>query len=591
MANGSIATKTSDYTLVSMAPDVCWTKVGKHWRPIPYNITHTMDNSENVSPNVSAGGHPAFMHGESFITGVTGDEPGRRGGIVSGTLTEISFGLEKSASVYVNGKPSVRTGDQVWMNQTTPAAKQGKVGPDKPTSWVKVVATYDDPWKTPVPNAPIIVKIGGAPVAPLMTLSSGTGSNSTVASESMAKQTADEPGTLVLTGIDPESVEVEGDRLKGIQEVIVSQRDGLEMLLDGAYHSTVQSMREFQQVWDEEGYGSFITSTWDGIAAGADAWYEDSKDLFTIETWQSLKGAISTAGGKMADAAYSNLESARENLDQLLEEGEENDWSWSWLGGKVEDKAKAIDAQITETVESAIDSGQELLDDAQKLVDISAKVFKHKDEILNLCTYLAEADLAKIENFIDTVVADIDPELAKELRTDTEGFSAAIEVLNDDSGPIFMAYLSLTIDAVPPSFYGYISGKAGVYIFIELILFLVLAIFTAGTGVAVRIGTIAARIATSGTKAVALNKKIQTGRKAVSAFTNNIDDFLEGSKLIKGIGSNLRRTRTQGIKASGNHGQTLAVTKETKRQEAKCRICGGTDHTTPRTMKGSVEYK
>lgn len=591
MANGSIATKTADYTLVSMAPDVCWTKVGKSWRPIPYNITHTMDNSENVSPNVFAGGKEAFMHGESFITGVTGDEPGRRGGIVTGTLTEISFGLEKSGSVYVNGKPSVRTGDQVWMNQTTPAAKQGKVGPDKPTSWVKVVATYDDPWKTPVPNAPIIVKIGGTPVAPLMTLSSGTGSNSTVSSESMAKQTADEPGTLVLTGIDPESVEVEGDRLKGIQEVIVSQRDGLEMLLDGAYRNTVHSMREFQQVWDAEGYGSFITSTWDGIAAGADAWYEDSKDLFTIETWQSLKGAISTAGGKMADAAYSNLESARENLDQLLEEGEENDWSWSWLGGKVEDKAKAIDAQITETVESAIDSGQELLDDAQKLVDISAKVFKHKDEILNLCTYLAEADLAKIENFIDTVVADIDPELAKELRTDTEGFSAAIEVLNDDSGRIFMAYLSLTIDAVPPNFYGYISGKAGVYIFIELILFLVLAIFTAGTGVAVRIGTIAARIATSGTKAVALNKKIQTGRKAVSAFTNNIDDFLEGSKLIKGIGSNLRRTRTQGIKASGNHGQTLAVTKETKRQEAKCRICGSTDHTTPRTMKGSVEYK
>jgi hypothetical protein len=101
--SGSIATKNGDYVLVNTAPDVCWTKVGKSWRPIPYNITHTMANSENVSPNVFAGGKPAFMHGESFITGITGDEPGRRGGIVTGTLTEISFALDKSASVYVKG--------------------------------------------------------------------------------------------------------------------------------------------------------------------------------------------------------------------------------------------------------------------------------------------------------------------------------------------------------------------------------------------------------------------------------------------------------------------------------------------------------
>ena len=49
-----------------------------------------------------------------------GDEPGAGKGVVSQTHTTISHAIGKSGSVFVNGKPIVRTGDSVWMNWNAP---------------------------------------------------------------------------------------------------------------------------------------------------------------------------------------------------------------------------------------------------------------------------------------------------------------------------------------------------------------------------------------------------------------------------------------------------------------------------------------
>jgi len=49
-----------------------------------------------------------------------GDEPGAGKGVVSQTNTTISHAIGKSSSVFVNGKPIVRTGDSVWMNWKAP---------------------------------------------------------------------------------------------------------------------------------------------------------------------------------------------------------------------------------------------------------------------------------------------------------------------------------------------------------------------------------------------------------------------------------------------------------------------------------------
>lgn len=116
MADEAATAKDGQFVLINTLPDVCIT----NGSPVPYPITHAMDKSGQCSPNVYFRGKPAFLHNESFVDEVTGDEPGIGKGVVSGTNISISHSIGKSASVYINGKPMVRTGDQVWMNYKKP---------------------------------------------------------------------------------------------------------------------------------------------------------------------------------------------------------------------------------------------------------------------------------------------------------------------------------------------------------------------------------------------------------------------------------------------------------------------------------------
>lgn len=133
MADEAATARDKRFRLVSLLPDVCNTP-GKKGKPIPYPITHTMDQSAQCSPNVFFRGEPAFLHNESYVDRVKGDEPGGGKGVISKTHVKISHSIDKSRSVYVNGSPIVRTGDMMWMNYklpggdpATPAPKDGTV--------------------------------------------------------------------------------------------------------------------------------------------------------------------------------------------------------------------------------------------------------------------------------------------------------------------------------------------------------------------------------------------------------------------------------------------------------------------------------
>lgn len=126
MADEAATAKDKRFRLVSMLPDVCITP-GKKGKPIPYPITHTMDQSAQCSPNVFFRGEPAFLHNESYVDYVKGDEPGGGKGVISKTHVKISHSIDKSRSVFVNGKPIVRTGDLMWMNTKPPGGGGGEV--------------------------------------------------------------------------------------------------------------------------------------------------------------------------------------------------------------------------------------------------------------------------------------------------------------------------------------------------------------------------------------------------------------------------------------------------------------------------------
>ncbi|WP_280191006.1 DUF4150 domain-containing protein [Delftia sp. PS-11] len=119
MAQEMGTAKDSQFVLISTLPDVCLTPDRKGV-PVPYPIMHSMDQSEQCSPNVFFAGKPAYMHEESYVDNVKGDEPGGGKGIVSGTHVAISRSEEHSSTVFVNGRHVVRTGDKVWMNRKKP---------------------------------------------------------------------------------------------------------------------------------------------------------------------------------------------------------------------------------------------------------------------------------------------------------------------------------------------------------------------------------------------------------------------------------------------------------------------------------------
>lgn len=121
MALNAATYKDGQFVITSLAPDVCLTPIGGAIVPVPYPITHAMDLSKQCSKNVFMDDKPVFLHNESFVDACKGDEPGVKGGVVTGVQGKVSHSIMKSPSVYVNGKPMVRTGDQVWMNQKPPA--------------------------------------------------------------------------------------------------------------------------------------------------------------------------------------------------------------------------------------------------------------------------------------------------------------------------------------------------------------------------------------------------------------------------------------------------------------------------------------
>lgn len=124
MATEAATAKDERFTLIGLLPDVCLTPDRKGY-PVPYPVVHAMDRSRQCSPNVYFRGKPAYLHNESFVDTVRGDEPGAGKGVVSRTHVRISHNIDKSPTVFVNGRPIVRTGDRVWMNWEKPGEAGG----------------------------------------------------------------------------------------------------------------------------------------------------------------------------------------------------------------------------------------------------------------------------------------------------------------------------------------------------------------------------------------------------------------------------------------------------------------------------------
>ena len=153
---------------------------------------------------------------------------------------------------------------------------------------------------------------------------------------------------------------------------------------------------------------------------------------------------------------------------------------------------------------------------------------------------------------------------------------------------MYLAYVSLMFDAVPPNFYVYAAGKGSSYLMLEIGLNLLLALLTDGVLTAARVSMLLGRFAAMGGRAAAAAKKLQRAEEALLAFQRYVKASLESCKDLRGLGEKLFKSRKRSVVARGKTKEEIHLRKEEIKRNVKCKCCGSTAHHSPRTAGNSV---
>jgi methyl-accepting chemotaxis protein len=325
----------------------------------------------------------------------------------------------------------------------------------------------------------------------------------------------------------------------------------------------------------------------DGAFSGGEAWFDDQAELFDGDTWEQFGKSLSDGLSDALDFTASYIPEAYDSITKTIEdtledidENSDNLTSWNWWKSEVKD---TVDKTVRK-VKTEVEDAGEFLDDA---TDVVAKLFKHKNAILNLPKQVAKGDATSVQNFVDTVLKDLDPDLSKQIK-ESPDFYMVLELIADhDSALTYFAYMDMFLEAVPPNFYAYISGKAGVYVLLEIVLFIVLSFLTLGVGVAARLTMLAAKMTAT---SVRVAKKLNHAEKAQNAVKAMVEKFSDNADTLKKLGEKLALTRSAGRSKVGFEDSTLTDKKNVEEREKKCRFCSG-KHDAPESLNGWVEYR
>ncbi|MYN20596.1 hypothetical protein GTP81_28030 [Rugamonas sp. FT107W] len=378
------------------------------------------------------------------------------------------------------------------------------------------------------------------------------------------------------------------------EKEIVEDRDSIVIRLDAAYLNLNDQMAEFQTQWDDNPTLAFVTSAREGWNAGGADWLSDQAELFKAELWTDLGGKVRDAAGTAYDrlAGYSKqrYDELHKQLSKHIENPDETLKNWAWWQKTIETEVTEFGHQQLQRLEDARHAVQVAAETVIESVDKARKIYQHRDAILNLPSLIADGQPRPIQNFVDTVLMDIDPVLAKAIRNDPN-FAVVLEVIADhDSALSYLAYVGLMIEAIPPNFYAYVAGKGSAYLMIEVVMLVVSALLSAGAAVAARITMLIGRFAAAGVKVVTANRRIRRAKAAIDAFLRILEDLSEAVNSLHNLGAKLLQARSRGLVVRGKTKTTLIAKKQGIKREKRCRICGSTTHTTPRRRLGTVEY-
>jgi hypothetical protein len=378
------------------------------------------------------------------------------------------------------------------------------------------------------------------------------------------------------------------------EKEIAEDRASIVQMLHASYLNLTDEMSEFQSQWDENPALAYVTSANEGWNAGGAAWLHDQAELFEAKLWVDLGASIREAAGTGYDrlATYSKqrYESLKSELNKHVSEPEDTLYNWAWWQAAIETEAKELlDAQgkkIRAVAKNVHDTTVSVLESAET----ARKIYIHRQAILDLPTLIANGDPRPVQKFVETVLTDIDPTLAKAIRTDPN-FAVVLEIIADhDSALSYLAYMGLMLEAIPPNFYAYVAGKGGAYIMIEAVMLVVTALLSAGSAAAVRIGALVARFASASAKIGSVQGRLKRAKAAVDSFIRVLEDLSRAADELHTVGAKLIKARTKHLVLKGPTKTTLQAKKNMIRRDKRCRVCGSTTHATPRIRRGNINY-
>jgi hypothetical protein len=211
----------------------------------------------------------------------------------------------------------------------------------------------------------------------------------------------------------------------------------------------------------------------------------------------------------------------------------------------VTDAAQAID--------EAIDDVQEWWD--EELDDIERKIkciARHRKAVWGLPDLFTTNDVKGIEEFVDTVLIEYDPEWAMEIKQ-SEFLPKALALINDDASILpFFTYLNLIREAIPPNFYFYYVGKAAAYIAIEIVLTLVIGLLTGPAGAGARIAAVTAKF----TMRIKKVGQLSHAAKAFDTFIDTVDGLIDILPDYEKLANSLALRRKSGLRNRNVNGLT-----------------------------------
>lgn len=381
------------------------------------------------------------------------------------------------------------------------------------------------------------------------------------------------------------------------EKEIFEARKAIESRLQHCYDNVVEHMKEFREHWVNDKEKSLVWAAYEGASAGGSEWWEDSKQIFDKETWVSFGKKVEDFAGSAYDRTAQYSASVYESVKTTVNKNINNidntlaNWSWwSTLADDIEQAGKNTAAAMEQKADAMTQSALQTIHAAQSALEMSKRIYQHRNEIAKVPTLIADGDVVGVQNFVDGPLMQIDPELAKAIKSDPEFYTVLAIIEDHDAALTYLSYFSLVVEAIPPTFYAYMAAKGAATLMIELITLLIAMLLTAGAALVARVTAFVARLAATSSRLARVTGRVKNAKKALDAFIRVVDDFMNAAQDLRGLGKKLHSARNKDKVLKGSTKAKIKHTRDPIRREHHCAFCGSGAHHTPHGRLGHLTY-